>query len=89
MDLRDLSQAAAKLNCSERWLADNLRAGRFPAKKIARKWFLDDDDITAILEICSVNRASAFPVDSSLSHAPASSMTKTTLRRLEQRSRPP
>jgi hypothetical protein len=34
MVLRGLSQAAAKLHCSERWLADNLRADRFPAKKI-------------------------------------------------------
>ena len=33
MILLDLGQAAAELHCSERWLADNLRAGRFPAKK--------------------------------------------------------
>jgi hypothetical protein len=84
--IRELGQAATELRCSERWLADNLRKGRFPAKKIGRKWVLSDDDINAILEICSVNRASAFPVDSSARVSPSSSMTKTSLRRLEQRS---
>jgi hypothetical protein len=88
MILMDLSQAAAKLHCSERWLADNLRSGRFPAKKIGRKWMLSDDDIAAILQICSVNHASAFSADSSVSVAPSSSMTKTTLRRLRQSSTP-
>jgi hypothetical protein len=89
MQLRDLSHAAAELHCSERWLADNLRFGRFPAKKIGRRWVLGDDDISAILQICSVNHASAFSVDSTAGVAPSSSMTKTTLRRLQQSSRPP
>ena len=86
MIIRDLRQAAADLHCSERWLADNLRAGRFPAKKVGRKWLLSDDDIAVILQICSVNHASAFSVDSSVGVAPSSSMTKTTLRRLQQSS---
>ena len=84
MILLDLGQAAAKLHCSERWLADNLRSGRFPAKKIARKWMLSYDDIATILQICSVNHASAFSADFSVDHAPSSSMTKTTLRRLQK-----
>ena len=79
MLLRDLSQAAAELQCSERWLAENLRAGRFPAKKIGRKWMLGNDDISAILEICSVNHASAVTVDSSVGVAASSSMTKTRI----------
>ena len=89
MILMDLSQAAEKLGCSPRWLADNLRSRRFPAKKIGRRWMLDDDDIAVILKICSVNQASAFSADSSVSAAPPSSMTKTTLRRLRQPSQPP
>jgi hypothetical protein len=84
MILLDLGQAAAQLHCSERWLADNLRAGRFPAKKINRKWLLSADDITAILEICSVNHAPPLSVDSPISTSPSSSMTKTTLRRLRK-----
>lgn len=86
MALLALEQAAAELNCSERWLADNLRAGRFPGKKIARKWMLDGDDIAAILQICSVKCASALCVDSS-GHSLASSMTKTTRRRIQQSGR--
>jgi hypothetical protein len=86
MFLLDLSQAAVELHCSERWLADNLRAGRFPAKKIGRRWMLSDDDITAILKICSMNRPIALSVDSS-GHTPSSSMTKTTFRRLQQNGR--
>jgi Helix-turn-helix domain len=88
MQLWDLSQAAAELHCSERWLADNLRSGRFPAKKIGRKWMLSDDDIAAILQICSVNHSFAFSADPSVSVAPSSSMTKTTFRRLQQSSNP-
>jgi hypothetical protein len=84
MILFDLGQAAAKLHCSERWLADNLRAGHFPGKKIMRKWVLSADDIAAILQICSVNHPPPFSVDSSVSHALSSSMTETTLRRLQQ-----
>src|SRR5258705_13631222 len=80
----DIRQAAARIPCSERWLADNLRAGRFPAKKVGRKWRLSDDDIAAILQICSVNKSSAFCADSSNSTAALSSMTKTSLRRLQQ-----
>ncbi len=86
MILLDLGQAAAKLHCSERWLADNLRSGRFPGKKIGRKWVLSADDIAAILQICSVNRPFAFSVDAS-THTPSSSMTKTTIRRIQQSSR--
>ena len=87
MILLDLGQAAAKLHCSERWLADNLRAGRFPGKKIGRKWVLSADDIAAILQICSVNHVPPFSVDSAVRHPPSTSMTKTTLRRLERGSR--
>jgi hypothetical protein len=89
MALMDLAQAAAEIGASERWLADNLRAGRFPAKKIGRRWKLSDDDISAILQICSVNHASVFSVDSSVGVSPSSSMTKTTARRLQQSSHPP
>jgi|SRR5271166_134740 len=83
MILMDLSQAAAKLHCSERWLADNLRSRRFPAKKIGRRWMFTENDISAILQICSVN-PTAFPTDTDPCAAPSSSMTKTTARRLQQ-----
>jgi hypothetical protein len=67
MILKDLAEAAAELHCTERWLADNLRSGRFPAQKIARKWVFSDHNISAILQICAVNHESAFSADSSVS----------------------
>ena len=79
--LLTIAQAAARIPCSERWLADKLRGGRFPAHKIGRRWMLSDDDVSAILEICSVT-----PTASSPSAAPSSSMTPTTARRLRQSS---
>jgi hypothetical protein len=82
--IRDLGEAAAEIRSSERWLADNIRRGRFPAKKIGRKWMLDDDDMSAILEICSINQSSVLSADSSVGVSPSSSMTKTTLRRLQK-----
>jgi hypothetical protein len=81
MILMDLSEAATELHCSERWLADNLRAGRFPAKKIGRKWLWSDEDITTILEICSVT-PTAFSAGTALG-ASASSMTPITARRIK------
>ena len=87
MILRDLSQAATELRCTERWLADGLRSGRFPAKKIGRKWVLGDDDIAAILRICSVNQATNCPIDDRPDVAATSSMTTSTARRLQQSGR--
>jgi hypothetical protein len=88
MALIDLARAATEIGSTERWLADQLRAGRFPAHKIGRRWMLSEDDISAILQICSVT-PNAFATDTVLSAPPSSSMTKTTLRRFQQSSRPP
>jgi hypothetical protein len=87
MALIELARAAAEIGCTERWLADQLRAGRFPGKKIGRKWMLSDDDIAAILQICSVT-PSVFSIDTALCASSSSSMTKTTRRRLQQSSHP-
>ena len=66
MILRDLRQAAAELLCTERWLADGIRSGRFPAKKINRRWVLGEDDLAAILRICSVNQRTDRFIDDQL-----------------------
>ena len=87
MILKNLQQAAESIPCKERWLAGGLRSGRFPGKKIGRKWMLSDDDIATIIKICSVAPA-AFSTDAGLCAAPASSMTRTTLRRLQQSGHP-
>jgi hypothetical protein len=87
MSLMALSEAAAQLHCSKRWLADNLRAGRFPAKKIGRRWMLTDDDIATILQLCSVMPI-AMANNCSAGRESSTSLTQTTLRRL-QRSKSP
>jgi excisionase family DNA binding protein len=81
--LLTIAQAAARIPCSERWLADKLRAGEFPAHKIGRRWMLSDENITAILQICSVT-PTAVPINTGLCAKPLTSMTKTTARRLQQ-----
>jgi hypothetical protein len=45
-----LAEAAAAIPCTERWVADGLRAGRFPGRKIVNQWRLTDEDIAAVLE---------------------------------------
>lgn len=45
-----LAEAAKMIPCTERWLADGLRAGRFPGCKIAKQWRLTDADIAAVLK---------------------------------------
>lgn len=37
---------------SERWVVDQIRAGRFPARKIGRAWRMTDQDIADALEAC-------------------------------------
>jgi hypothetical protein len=83
MALMNLAKAAAEIGCTERWLADQVRAHRFPARKIARRLMFTDEDIAAILEICSVSPA-GFPNDTDSRAEPQSSMTETTRRRLRR-----
>ena len=35
----------------ERWLSEQIRSRRIRARKIGRRWFMTDDDITAALEV--------------------------------------
>lgn len=81
--LKDIAQAAATIPCTERWLADGLRKGRFPGRKIGRKWMLDENDIAAIIEICSVVPIGGFSATPS-PVSDSSSMTPTTARRMQQ-----
>ncbi|KUI26505.1 hypothetical protein AU195_05685 [Mycobacterium sp. IS-1496] len=37
---------------SERWLVEQLRAGRFPGRKIGRAWRMTAQDIADSLEVC-------------------------------------
>lgn len=76
-----LYQAAAILGCTPKWLADQLRAHRFPARKIGRKWMLSEDDLDEIVRRCAVApRRPAPPADPAVPHV--GSMTRTTTRRM-------
>lgn len=68
-----LTDAADVMGCSERWLTDQLRARRFPGRKINGHWRMTDEDIAAALEICKQ------PARTEISVA---GMTKTTRRRM-------
>lgn len=45
-----LAEAAAMIPCTERWLANGLRAGHFRGRKIMGSWRLTDGDIAAIID---------------------------------------
>ncbi|MGA5467146.1 helix-turn-helix domain-containing protein [Mycobacterium sp. NPDC050041] len=47
-----LAEAARLMGCTERWLADQLRARRFPGRKICRQWRMTDADIEAATDAC-------------------------------------
>ncbi|AEK08006.1 hypothetical protein ANAYA_47 [Mycobacterium phage Anaya] len=47
---RPLAEVAALIPCSERWLTEQVRAGRVPGRKIGRSWRMTQADIDAALE---------------------------------------
>jgi hypothetical protein len=48
------STAARLLGCSERWLKEQLRAGIFPGRIIARRWMLANEDLDEIVRLSAV-----------------------------------
>ena len=64
---------------SERWVIDQIRSGRFPARKIGRAWRMTDCDIRDALEACcNTLRASEH------SASARTSLIPTSRRRLER-----
>jgi hypothetical protein len=47
------ADSARQMGCSERWLIEQLRANRFPGRKVARHWRMTDQDIADALDICA------------------------------------
>ena len=83
--LYTLDQAAAILGCKPRWLADQLRARRFPGRKVARKWMLSENDLDEIVRQCAVAPQSAPPAGVAIPAVPqVGSMTPTTARRMRR-----
>lgn len=83
--LYELSEAAVKLGTTERWLADKLRGGHFPGRKIKRRFKLAPDDLDEIIRLCAIAHRPTAPTDSANHAVPqTSSMTRTTARRMRR-----
>ncbi|SPM32364.1 hypothetical protein MRAB57_162 [Mycobacterium rhizamassiliense] len=82
MALMGLADAAKEIGTTERWLANQLRSGKFPAHKVGRRWRFTDADVAEIIRRCAV--PAALPTDTRLC-TPTSSMTPTTARRMGAR----
>ncbi len=54
MSIRTFSTAEAneQISPSERWLIEQLRAGRFPGRKVSRHWRMTEQDIIDALDVC-------------------------------------
>ncbi|AYR01114.1 excise [Mycobacterium phage LeMond] len=52
-----LDEVAARIPCSERWLTEQVRAGRIPGRKIGRHWRMTEADIEAALDTFRVTPA--------------------------------
>lgn len=64
----NIADAAQRMGApSERWVVDQIRAGRFPARKMGRAWRMTEQDIADALDACrnNVSRPSAPPAQRS------------------------
>lgn len=56
----DIADAAHRMGApSERWVVEQIRSGRFPARKMGRAWRMTEQDIADALDACrnTVTRA--------------------------------
>jgi len=79
MALTGLAEVAAEIGSTKRWLANKVRAGKFPAHKVGRQWRFTDDDVAEIIRLCAI--PAALPTDARTCVS-SSSMTPTTARRI-------
>jgi len=69
------SEVADKMmGCSERWLIEQLRANRFPGRKVGRHWRMTEADVQEALDICanSASRGTPRQITSGLGLTPTS-----------------
>jgi excisionase family DNA binding protein len=50
-----VDEVADGLDCTPRWLTEQVRAGKFPARKVARHWRFTEEDVAAIFALCANN----------------------------------
>jgi hypothetical protein len=72
-----LAEVALRFPCSVRWLAEEIRGGRFNARKICGHWRMTEEDIEYALEQCR-NDGRPSADDNRLG------LTSTSRRRLEK-----
>ncbi|MBY0288623.1 MAG: helix-turn-helix domain-containing protein [Mycobacteriaceae bacterium] len=48
-----LDEVAEALGCTPRWLTEQVRAGRFPAHRIASQWRFTEANCEKILALCT------------------------------------
>ena len=48
-----LDDVAHSLACTTRWLTEQIRSGRFRARKIGRQWRTTDSDVATALDACA------------------------------------
>ena len=80
----DVATVAGWLSHSEKWLCDQLRAGRLPARRIGRRWMFTKEDCDAILELCAVGPRRLLDDATPAVSQHSSSMTSTTARRMRR-----
>lgn len=74
----NIADAAQRMGApSERWVLDQIRAGRFPARKMGRSWRMTETDIADALDVCRNNISTPSAVQ-----VQPSGLTATSSRRL-------
>ena len=77
----DIAGAAQRMGApSERWVVEQIRAGRFPARKMGRVWRMTEQDIADSLDVClnKVSESGDVPVQ-------RSGLTATSSKRLSEK----
>ncbi|ASR86788.1 excise [Mycobacterium phage Findley] len=74
-----VADVARRIPCSERWLTEQIRAGRIPGRKVGRHWRMTEADIEAALESFRVAPESG---RKSVANARPFALTATSQRRI-------
>lgn len=56
-----VAELAQKLGCTVRWIEDRCRSGKFPGRKLHRRWRFTEDDVQEILRLVAVPAREAAP----------------------------
>ncbi|KQY02932.1 hypothetical protein ASD37_25630 [Mycobacterium sp. Root135] len=78
-----IAQAAVLMNCSPRWLVEQLRANRFRGRKVGRQWLMTEQDIADALDLCANDGPRGVTqAVTGRTRVPVASLTPTSRKRL-------